>query len=197
MAANHYIPADDEWSVDDAFHHLTRIAEKRLPTEQAIYELHESLCAGRVPAIRKFFVDGGPPNIVPIKASLWRHWLILDVVDGRLVVLQRPPSGVLGGGVNMIASGVFLSARTVRELWRPRPTISPRQCLNTKTWLKTAVERRHTVGDIPSGRGAITKFSQRLAEEMAEAARTGDVTRALSSRRIEALLHELNLWPIQ
>jgi hypothetical protein len=198
MANNHYIPADDEWTADDAFHHLTRIAEKRQPAEQAIYDLHESLCAGRVPAIRKFFVDGAPPNIVPIRASLWRHQLDLVIVEGRLVVLQRPPSGVLGGGVNVIASDVFLSARTVKELWPPLPTISPRQCLNTKTWLRAAVERRRAAGDIPGGHhGALTEFTEQLAKEMAGAVKAERVARALKPRSIETLLHKLKLWPIQ
>jgi hypothetical protein len=60
MADDDFTPTADEWTVDDALHHLTRVAKDRLPVDQAIYELLEALRAGRVPAIRKFFVDGVP-----------------------------------------------------------------------------------------------------------------------------------------
>jgi hypothetical protein len=197
MADDDFTPTADEWTVDDALHHLTRVAKDRLPVDQAIYELLEALRAGRVPAIRKFFVDGVPANIIPIAASLWQHRLELIIVEGRLEVLQHPLGAVLGGSGITRASGVFLPPRTIREIWPPRQTGSPRQRLNTKTWLQAEFERRRAAGDIPSGHGAFTRFTEKLAERMAEAAKAGKVTRAIGARRIETVLNELKLWPIQ
>jgi len=188
-ANNDPIPASDEWDADTAFRYWARAGG--LQDDLAIYELLEALRARRVQAIRKFSVEGAPANIIPIAPSLWRHQYDLVLVDGRLVAVERPPPGLLGGGVNRRISGVFLSARDIIErlVRRPRP--------DPKTWLRAKVERRRAAGDIPSGRGAFTQFTRQLAESMVEAVEAGEVKRPIVARRIEILLRQLGLWPIQ
>jgi hypothetical protein len=198
MTGNDPTPGDEWWTADDAFHYLTRVAKDRLPADEAIDQLTKKLLAGRVRAIRKFFVDGAPPNVVEIAASRWRHQLELIIVDGCLEVLQRPPSGgLLGAGVSRRASGVFLLARDIERRWPRRSTAATANAApaDTKTWLAVEVGRRQAAGDIPSGHGALTKFTEQIAKEMAEAMKARKAARALNARRIETLLHELELWP--
>jgi hypothetical protein len=177
MAIHDPIPAADEWTADDAFRHLTRVAKDRRPADQAIYELTESLLAGRVQAIRRYFVDGAPANIVPIPASLWRHRLVLNVDnEGRLVVLERPPSGVLGGGVSQTASGVFLSARDVECIWKRPSTATIADA--TPTGAKAAASNRVSTAAWCAAEAKLLKDAGEIHEGM----RITEVAKLLEQR---------------
>ena len=75
-----------------------------------------------------------------------------------------------------------------------KPMFSPtKRKKATKDWLVDEVGRRRATGDVPEERhGALTQFTQQLAEQMAESM---DVVHAVSARRIEILLRDLGLWP--
>ncbi len=70
-------------------------------------------------------------------------------------------------------------------------TFSPVQKKSPRSWLVDEVGQRRAAGNVPEGRGALTRFSRQLAEQMAKAV---DVTHPLASRSIENRLREFELW---
>jgi hypothetical protein len=67
--------------------------------------------------------------------------------------------------------------------------------LSVNDWLFAEVGRRKEAGDIPTGRGAPTAFSEQLAAKMVEDARAGKCSRAISAKSIRARLYDQKLWP--
>jgi hypothetical protein len=187
-ATNQYTTAQDVWTVDDAFRYLTRVISKQ--DDLAIYELTESLLAGRLRMTAGHFVDGALKSEGIVRATFWRD-LTLHVTEGKAEV--RPLRAALEPGEYHYT----LSARDVRMLWPAPPSVGtaafePR---DIKKWLTDEVGRRRTANDIPTGRGALTKFSQQLANRMIEANKAGEVKHAIGARRIETVLHDIDLWP--
>jgi hypothetical protein len=186
-AANQYTTAEDVWTVDDAFRYLTRVIGKQ--DNLAIYELTENLLAGRLRINAEHFADGRLRGAGTVPATFWRDHLTLHVVEGRAEVR---PLRALERGENHYT----LSARDIRVLWPAPPSAgtSAFEPRDIKKWLTDEVVRRRTANDIPTGRGALTKFSQQLAERMVEANKAGEVTHAVKARRIETVLYEIGLW---
>ena len=73
--------------------------------------------------------------------------------------------------------------------------ISALEPRDIKKWLTDEVKRSREENEIPTGRGALTKFTQQLAKRMVEANKAGEVTHAIKARRIETVLHSIDLWP--
>jgi hypothetical protein len=187
-AANQYTPAEDGWTVDDAFRYLTRVIGKQ--DDLAIYELTERLLAGQLRINVGHFVDGRLSSTGTVPATFWRDHLTLHVAEGRAEV--RPFRALERGEYRYT-----LSSRDVRMLWSTQNADSPARHKTTKEWLADEVKRSRAANEVPTGRGALTNFSRQLAKRMAEAKKVGEVAHAIKPRRIETVLHEINLWSVE
>jgi hypothetical protein len=136
----------DEWTVDEAFQYLTRA--KRKPSDEAIYELTQSLLAGKLRACVSHFVDGTLKTSGMVAATYWRN-LALNVVEGRAVVAP------LYFGLDPGSYRYTVSASDVRELW-------PTEKLSTKELLDKETQRREALGERWR---SITKLSRSMQQE--------------------------------
>jgi hypothetical protein len=144
-----------------------------------------SLLAGRLRMTARHVVDGALKSEGIVPAIFWRDRLAVHVVEGRAEVT---PLKSLDPGEYEYT----LSARDIRMLWPAQG--ADRRPKSTKEWLTDEVARRRVVNDIPTGRGALTKFSEQLSKRTVDAKKAGEIAHTVSPRRLEALLRELNLW---
>ena len=168
--AHDHIPDSDVWAVDHAFRYLTRTTGKR--ADLAVYELTESLLAGRLSATAHHFVGGVLEGVGVVPATFWRDHLALHVVNGRAEV--RPLRALDEGEYQYT-----LSSRDVGLLW-PLETQSP------KSLIEAEVKRRVVAGERWD---FITKLSLSL--------NAVDGLRPLNPRTIENYLRKLGLWPLR
>ena len=171
-ATDNHTPAGDEWTVDDAFRYLTRDIGKQ--DDLAIYQLTESLLAGRLRMSAKRFVDGVLNSAGVVPTTFWRDHLTLEIVEGRAEV--RPLKALERGDYHYT-----LSPRDVRHL-------SDVETQSSKALITAEVDRRIEAGEQWD---LITKFSESLHGWMKTVS-----NRPLETRSIENLLRFLRLWPL-
>ena len=177
QAVEQYTPTYN-WSLDEAFRHLTRSV--RLPDSDALYEMEQL----RV-EVQKY-IDGKPRG-----DPLYRHkdfslfirvvrghrWVVLEglVWDSRCRVAEQDVRAI-----RPAPSAVQSSHKTVASPLKP------------KVWLPLEHERRKQQNNIPKD---ITTYTQQLHEAAVEAVGQRQLTNAPSARRLETLLHDLDLFP--
>jgi hypothetical protein len=110
---------------------------------------------------------------VQVVTKLWRkaRYRIAEQCDARAIWPARPPA----------------SQSAPRQLENKTETAeqSPQKRLTTKEWLKSEVERREKLDNIPK---EITEFSGQIHSEMEKALRAGVVKGLIEPRTIEGLL---------
>jgi hypothetical protein len=191
-AINQYTTTEDGWPVDDTFRYLTRVIIGN-HEDRAIYELTESLLAGRLRMSVRHVVDGALKSKGIVPAIFWRGDLVLRITkEGRAEVM---PLKSLDPGEYEYT----LSARDIRMLWPAQDAKedakAPVHCKSVNEWLADEIKHSCDTNSLPTGRGALTKYTQGLAIRMFEAAKVGEVVHAVGPRRLEAVIRETKLWP--
>jgi hypothetical protein len=110
------------------------------------------------------------------KVRVVRQRSVTSDPTGQLVITE--PGEVMYGDYTVIDAGID----------RP-PAQAP---LKPKAWLPAEHERRKQQKNIPKD---ITTYTQQLHAAAVKAVSQGRLTNAPSARRIETLLHDLNLFP--
>jgi hypothetical protein len=157
------------WSLDEAFRHLTRSV--RLSDSEALYELEQL----RV-EVQKY-IDGKPQGHPYYLHNNFR----LHVCDHRWVIVE---------GLQGSDSRCRVAEQDVRAI-QPAPSAG-QPPLKPVKWLPLEHRRRQRLNDIPKD---ITTYTQQLHETAVEAVGLRRLTHAPTARRIETLLHELDLFP--
>ena len=168
QAAEHLTPTYN-WSLHEAFRHLIRSV--RLSDSDALYEMEQL----RV-EVQKY-IDGKPQRDPHYLHNNFR----LHVRDHRWVIVE---------GLEGSDSRCRVAEQDVRAI-QPVPSAG-QPPLKPARWLPLEHRRRQRLNDIPKD---ITTYTQQLHVTAVEAVGQGRLTNAPSARRLETLLHDLDLFP--
>jgi hypothetical protein len=207
------------WTLEDLLEYLT-LAPFRYEIDVALHEMERYISTGELPVIVDHYFDGELQSyeIYPF-AFHTKYTLVFDFSTQQVRIVRRGPRGAYQWGFVRGDSGRVTKQDALR-VWPPRPPASqsaPRQLedkteaaerpsagqsshqtvaspLKPKAWLPIEHKRRQQLTDIPIPKD-ITTYTQQLHNAAVEAVGQRQLTNAPSARRLETLLHDLDLFP--
>jgi hypothetical protein len=180
QAAGKHTPTD--WGLTKVHRYLTgTLGYKK---KRALYIMEQCRLAGHLPIKVQKVVDGKPqgdPFDLPTDKT---HELVLD--RGWVYPRGLPWSD------SYCKFDCTVAEQVVLTLWPAPSALQLSEPLKPKAWLPVEHKRRQQLNDTPKD---ITTYAQQLHVTAVEAVGQRRLTNAPTPRRIETLLHELNLFP--
>jgi hypothetical protein len=202
-----------EWSLEDYLRYVRLTLNCGI--NKALREMERRIVSDQLLLIRRRYdADGnrkGDPVLIERFNFLRNYTLQLDEDDRVRVVTRRPDTFF---GPTLVSDKALVQRLTYWDRGRvtdgyytvierpPRPPASqtaPDQQPEDKTgpdppkvWLPIEHKRRQQLNDIPKN---ITAYTRELHPAAVKAVRQGRLTYAPSARRLETLLHDLDLFP--